>query len=457
MNTKALLRLIAVLLAFSLLAAACGDDSDGDGGDDDGTTTDDGTTDDDTTDDMTDDDTTDDMTDDDTTTDDPGGEPAAAPGFDGSTIGVGIISDLSGPAGVIGGPLTAGGQVYYDFINSQGGVAGQYPIETVEADHTYNPTTAVQLYNDMKDDVVIVGQLLGTPITNAVLESLKADNVVAAPASLDAFWVREQNLLPIGAPYQIQAINGLDWWINEGGGSADQVYCTFVQDDPYGEAGQAGAEFAAERLGITIADTATYVSGDTDYSAQIQQQSASGCEVVFLTSLPSTTGAALGAAAAAEFTPQWIAQSPAWINALAESALAPYLEAYFVVVGEGATWGDESVPGMAGMVANLEEFAPDQAPDYYFAFGYLQAVAVVKVLEKAVANGDLSRDGIIAALDGLGETSFDGLSGDYFYGAPDERVPPTENTIFKVNTEVPNGVEAIVSGYESEFAKDFEF
>lgn len=440
------IRLLAVLLSLSLIAAACGDD-DGDG--DAPVDTGDG----DTGDGDTDDGDTDDGDSDD-------GDAAAlepAPGFDGSTIGVGVISDLSGPAAVIGGPLTAGGQVYYDYVNSQGGVAGQYIIETVEADHTYNPTTAVQLYNDMKDDVVMIGQLLGTPITNAVLESLKADNLVAAPASLDAFWVREQNLLPIGAPYQVQAINGLDWWINEGGGSTDQVYCTFVQDDPYGEAGQAGVEFAAERLGITIADTATYVSGDTDYSAQIQQLSASGCEVVFLTALPSTTGAALGAAAGAEFTPQWIAQSPAWINALAESALAPYLEAYFVVVGEGATWGDESVPGMAGMVANLEEFAPDQAPDYYFAFGYLQAVAVVKVLEEAVANGDLSRDGIIAALNGMGETSFEGLSGDYFYGTPDERVPPTENTIFRVNTEVPNGVEAVTTGYESEFASEFEF
>ncbi|MDW3218291.1 MAG: ABC transporter substrate-binding protein [Acidimicrobiales bacterium] len=438
-QSRTLLRLLAVLLSFSLVAVACGDDDGDDGASGDGTS-DDGTSD-------------DDMADD-------GGAataPEPAPGFDGSTIRVGVISDLSGPAALIGAPLTAGGQVYYDYINSQGGVAGQYMIETAEADHAYNPTTAVQVYNDMKDDVAIVGQLLGTPITNAVLESLKADNVVASPASLDAFWVPEQNLLPLGAPYQIQVINGLDWWINEGGGSTDQVYCTFVQDDPYGEAGQAGAEFAAERLGITIADTATYVSGAPDYSAQIQQLAASGCEVVFLTALPSTTGEALGAAASAEFTPQWIAQSPAWINALAESPLAPYLEAYLVIVGEGATWGDDSIPGMAEMVANLEAFAPEQAPDYYFVFGYLQAIAVVKVLEQAVANGDLSREGIIEALNGLGETSFDGLSGDYFYGPPADRVPPTENTIFKVNPAVPNGVEAIVTGYESDFASEFEF
>ena len=477
MNKKRWFRLLALLLALALFAAACGDDDSDDaaGGDDstdaddmpegdDGDDADDMPEGDDgdDADDMPegdDGDDADDMPegDDGDDADDMPAELATGPGFDGTTIKVGVISDLSGPVAIIGGPLTAGGQVYYDYINSQGGVAGQYPIETVEADSQYNPATAVQVYNNIKDDVVLVGQLLGTPITNAVLESLKEDGVVAAPASLDAFWVREQNLLPIGAPYQIQAINGLDWWVNEGGGSVEQVYCTFVQDDPYGEAGQEGVDFAAANLGLAIADTARYVSGDTDFSAQIQQLRGAGCEVVFLVATPSVTGGALGAAAASGFAPQWIGQSPVWINVLAGSGLAPYLEANLIIVAEGATWGDDSVPGMASLIERLAEFAPEQPPDYYFTFGYLQASAVVELLEAAVANGDLSRNGIIEALNNLGTVSFDGLTGDYFYGLPEDRVPGTENTIFKVNPAVPNGVEAVATGYKASFADDFVF
>jgi ABC-type branched-subunit amino acid transport system substrate-binding protein len=442
--SKRWLRIMAAVVALTLVAAACGSD--------DTETTPADTTPADTT--PTEEAPTDSTPAEEAPTD---GMLAEAPGFDGTTIRLGIISDLSGPVAVIGEPLTAGGQVYYDYINSQGGIAGMYPIETVEASSEYNPTVGVQVYNEMKDDIVMVGQLLGTPITNAVLESLKADNIVAAPASLDALWVREQNLLPIGAPYQIQAINGLDWWVNEGGGSVDQVYCTFIQDDPYGEAGQAGVDFAAENLGLTITETARYVSGETDFSAQIQQLQGAGCEVVFLVATPSVTGGALGAAAGAEFAPQWIGQSPSWINALAGSALAPYLQANFVVVAEGATWGDDSIPGMADMIARLAEFAPDQAPDYYFSFGYVQAQAVVAVLEAAVANGDLSRDGIITAMNGLGSLSFGQLSGDYFYGTPDQRQPATSSTIFAVDPEVPNGVVAVAMDYEAPFAADFVF
>ncbi len=480
---------LAVVLALSLVAAACGDDDGGvaeepdtavaEESQPDQTSTDDAGADDDHADhdhedddhadddhadheedDHADDDHADDHEDDDHADDHADDEapvePSPAPGFDGTTINVGIISDFSGPVALAGIPLAAGFQVYVDYVNSQGGVAGRYPIETIQADSTYNPTTGVQVYNEIKDDVAVIGHIAGTAVVNAILESLKADDLIASPASVDAFWVREPNLLPWGSPYQIEAINGLDWWINEGGGSADQVFCTFIQDDPYGAAGQAGAEFAAEKLGFEIAETARYVVGDADYSSQVQQLQSAGCEVVFLVAVPNVTGAALGISAQSGFAPQWIGTLATWINALlAAEPLVPYLESQLVIIGEGATWGDDGVPGMAEMIAHLEEFNPEQAPDYYFIFGYIQALATVALLEQAVANGDLSREGMKAALEDLGTVSFGGLTGDFTYGPAADRQPPTESTIFRVNTAVPNGIEAIVVNYESEFAGDF--
>ena len=383
---------------------------------------------------------------------------AVVPGFDGETIRVGRLTDLSGPVVYIGQPLAAGGQVYYDYINSLGGIADKYPIETLERNHKYSPATAVDMYNDIKDDVVTIGQLFGPPITHAVLESLKEDGLVAAPASVDSFWVREQNLLPVGAPYQIQAINGLDWWSNEGGGSVDQVYCSFIEDSPYGEAGQQGIDFAAENLGFSVTEVARYVPGDEEFSAQIQQLQAAGCEVIVLVTGLSVTIDGLSAAAERDFAPQWIGVSPTWINFLAHSRdLAPYFQENLIIVGEGSTWGDDTVPGMANMIERFEQFAPDESPDYYHTFGYLQAHAVVQLLETAVANDDLSRQGIIDALNNLGTVSFDGLAGDYFYGTPEERIPSTQNTIFAVNPEVPNGLEALAHGYEASFASNFVF
>ncbi|HEX9992305.1 MAG TPA: ABC transporter substrate-binding protein [Acidimicrobiales bacterium] len=447
-TNRPLFRILALLFAFVLIGAACGrDDEDSadapaatDDGDDGG------------------DDTSDTTAAEGTDEDDSGGELATAPGFDGSTIKVGIVTPQTGGVEVIGNPLTTGNQVYFDYVNDElGGIAGQYQIETVVVDSQYDATVGLQQYNAIKDDVVMFAQILGTPVVNTVLEQLRQDNIVAAPASLDSFWVREQNLLPIGGPYQVQAINAMDWWINEGGGSTDATVCTMIQDDPYGEAGQEGVEFAAEQLGFEVAATARFGATDTDFTAQVGQLSEANCEVVFLVSTPTGTGGILGVAAAQNFTPQWIGQSPTWIGLLAASPLAEYLQANFKVVAEGTEWGDESVPGMADMIARQEQYAPDQGPDYYFAFGYNQAQAVVQVLEAAVENGDLSREGIIEAMNSLDTLTFDGLSGDYEWGAPEDRNPPRASTIFEVDPEKPFGLGVVARDYESEAADAFEF
>lgn len=435
MNTKRWLRLLAVLLSFALVTAACGDDDD---------STDEGST----------DDGGDDSGDD---SGDAGGELAEAPGFDGETIKIGVISDLSGPAAVIGEPLTNGNRVFFEALNAEGGIAGEYPVELVEVDSTYNPATGVQVYNQIKDDVAFIGQILGTPITNAILESLKQDGLMASPASLDSLWVREENLLPVGAPYQIQMINGFDWYFNEGGGDLEtDVVCALVQDDPYGEAGIEGLEFAGENLGFEVDTVARYVSGDTDYAAQMSELEGAGCTVNALVALPSSTGAALGAAATDGYAPQWIGTSPVWINVLAQSELAPYLEQTLTVISDAPDWGDESVPGMATMIEDQEEFAPDQVPDGYFIFGYYEGRSIAALLEKAVELGDLSREGILEASKQLGTVSYDGLTGDYEYGPAEDRVPPRNSNIAKVVPDAPNGLENETMDYEADYVGDFD-
>jgi ABC-type branched-subunit amino acid transport system substrate-binding protein len=390
-----------------------------------------------------------------------GEAPANVPGFDGTTIRLGVITPTSGTVAAIGNPLTAGNKAYFDYLNAEkGGIAGKYKVELDIRDSGYDPTKAGQEYDSVKEGTVMIAQLLGTPIVNSVKEKLIDDGVMASPASLDSFWVREPNLLPLGAPYQIQAINALDWYVSDGGGKGKKV-CSLIQDDPYGAAGQAGLEFAADELDIELGVTAKFPAppATADFTASIGQLKGAGCEMVFLVATPSSTGAALGKAAEQAFTPQWIGQSPTWIGALGKSPLAPYLKAHFLVVSEGPAYGDTSVPGMAELVRIKDEYAPSQEPDVYFNFGYNQAKAVAALLEQAVEDGDLSREGILKASTELGTVSFDGLLGDYEYGEAEDRVPPTVNTIFSVDPDKPTGLVPVDGGVDiqADFAKDFKF
>lgn len=386
-------------------------------------------------------------------------EPTAVPGFDPATktIHVGVITPLTGPVAAIGKPLTAGSETWYKYVNAElGGIGGKYKVVFDEEDSQYNPTLAVQAYNKLKGSVVLFGQLLGTPSTKAVLPQLDTDNIVAAPASLDADWVRQKHLIPVGAPYQIQMINAADYYLKEGGG-AGKTICSAVQDDAYGQAGQAGIDFAAQELSFTVKTTAKHKSQATDFTAQIQQLKGAGCQAVFLVSTPGDTGKMLGTAAQLGFAPQWIGQSPSYIGALAASPLKDYLAAHFLLISEGTEWGDPAVKGMTDMLARLTKYAPTQAPDYYFSFGYYQARAVTQILEKAVALGDLSHAGILAAMDQVGTLTFDGLAGDYKYGAAADRDPPRASTLFKINPAKPIGLEKVKYNFTSDAAKKFTF
>jgi ABC-type branched-subunit amino acid transport system substrate-binding protein len=427
MKRKKLLRICAVLSIFALVGAACGDDDDEGSGSASG--------------------------------DGEKKELVAAPGFDPvkKEINLGAITPLTGAVAAIGKPLTAGNEVWFKYINEEkGGIAGQYKVVLQIEDSQYIPQNGVQAYNKIKGNVAMFAQLLGTPVTKAVLPQLNTDTIVAAPASLDADWVREKHLLPIGGPYQIQMINAADWLLKEGGGQG-KTMCSLIQDDAYGQAGQAGVDFAAKELGFTVKVKATFKALAPDFTAQIQQLQGAGCQVVFLVSTPTDTGKILGTAAPKGYAPMWIGQSPSYIGALAQSPLKDYMAKNFYIASEGTEWGDTAVPGMKDMLDRLQKYAPSQVPDYYFAFGYNQARAVTQVLEKAIELGDMSRAGILKAMEEVGTLTFDGLSGDYEYGTAAERKPPRTSTIFKINPAKPIGIEKVKYNFESDAAKKFTF
>ena len=112
---------------------------------------------------------------------------------------------------------------------------------------------------------------------------------------------------------------------------------------------------------------------------------------------------------------------------------------------------------MSELLRIKDTYAPSQEPDVYFNFGYIQAKAVHALLEKAVELGDLSHEGIIEAMDSLDELEFDGLLGEYGWGAPDDRNPPRANSIFEVDPNKPIGLGLLVAEHQAPFAEDFEF
>jgi ABC-type branched-subunit amino acid transport system substrate-binding protein len=382
--------------------------------------------------------------------------PPNVPGFNGSTIKLGVITPTSGIASVVGKPLTEGNRVYWDAKNAKGGVAGKYKVDLSIEDSQYQVETALQAYDKIKADVVAFQQILGTQIVKSVLTRLKADQSYGGPASLEGVWVKQTPLMPIGTPYQALAANGLDYY-EKNGGQGKKV-CAMAQDDAYGASGLDGLTQAAKTLKVKVAKTVRFAT-TSDVSAQVGELADAKCDAVVLVSLPNDTGSIVTKMVGRNFSPQILGIAPSWLGGLENDPNnGAFLTEHYIWLGFGPQWGDTSVPGMAQLIQDQQQFAADQKPDTYFVFGYAQAWAMDQILEQAVKNGDLSKAGIKKASNQIGTLKFNGLIGDFKYGkSANDRNPPRDTTIAKAAVGQPAGLQIIASGYTSNAAKQVKF
>jgi ABC-type branched-subunit amino acid transport system substrate-binding protein len=388
------------------------------------------------------------------------------------TIKLGELTPLTGPVAIIGKPLTRGHEVFFKYVNDVLGGIGKnldkdkrYKVELVTKDTQYTQEGQVQQYNAIKDQVLMIAQSLGTPTTKAILPQINEDKILTGAATLASAWLKEKYVIPAGAPYPVQFINAAQYLKDQGGTPKIGI---IYQEDDYGEEGLKGLEYAASKLNFTILAKATYKAADAAGDASlflpaVKKMKDAGVDTVFLTSTPSATGKALGVAAAAlKYAPRWIGQSPSWIGALAANpALAPYLQqTMWVVTDASCGWGEigAGCEGMKEMLDNIAKYAPDQKPDYFFIFGYTQARIVYQILEKAVADGDLTRDGVVKAFESLRNVDMGGLLNPISYGSKcEDKVPVTASTIWSVDPTAPVGLKKLAAKIDSPLIKDFPF
>jgi hypothetical protein len=393
-----------------------------------------------------------------------GKAPKTGPGFDGSTIKLGVITPQSGAIGkvvadAIGTPMTSGNQVYWDAVNAKGGIAGKYKISLDTADSQYDATVGLQAYDKIKNDVAAFQQVLGTQVLQAMQPKLQADQITAGPATLDAEWTLDPNLFPIATSYQLLSINGIDYYLNHGGSKSSNV-CVLAQDDAYGEAGIQGANYVAQKEAITLKTVQRYPTL-TDKTAQIQALKDNKCDAVLFVATLADTKAAIQTAVQLNFTARWIALSPAWLPSYvsageSDTSFKSYIETNMWVASAGVAWEDPA-KGQQQMLADIAKYAPTQKPDPYFAYGYAAAKAMDQILQVAIKNGDLSRAGILNALNGVGTLTFDGSLPDFFYGkSVADRKQPTAATIFSIDATVPEGLKTVDGNYTSPAAKTFK-
>jgi ABC-type branched-subunit amino acid transport system substrate-binding protein len=387
------------------------------------------------------------------------------PGVDAKTktINAGVLSPLSGPVQVIGAPLTAGQQTYFSYLNHHGGIDG-WKVNLIERDTKYDPQTEVQDFNQISGQVAFLAQSLGSPTTSAIRSMVDSMHMVTGAAAQDSQFTTDPVMAVIGTPYAVDDANALDYVVKQKGLRNAKIGIIY-QDDAYGQDGLRGYDQALKTYHFHSVAEATYAATDTDFTAQVQKMRAAGAQYVLLVAVPTAAGTIVGTAASEGYTPHWIFQGPAWSEYLMSSTgvpsgkptpIAKALTATTWVLGYEAQWGDMSAPGMAQFLALTKQYAPKQIPDYYYMYGYCEAEVEAAILRKAIADKDLTRQGILNAKLHLGTVNLGGLMPPVTYTTtPGPAARETE--ISAVDPSVPGYLKVIRPFFESTAAREMVF
>lgn len=335
-----------------------------------------------------------------------GADAAAAPGVDvaGKTITIGMLNDESGPVAAIGRPWAAGMRILARQINAGG--SGYLPegwqVKLIERDHGYNPQRSVQLFNEIREQVLFIGTSFGTPNTLPLRPLLERYQMVAFPISLSSKMEEFEFTPPIGPSYKLEVLRALDWIVEKAGGAKNVRLGLVYQQDDYGADGLEATEAGAAKLGLQVVTKQSYAAGQPDYTAVVAGLKDAGATHVVLTTVPSATAPILGVAAQLDYKPVWVGNSPSWIDRFFDAQVVPsdIFKSYHWV--SSFTYWGEKVPLMKPFLDAYEKFGRQTAPpDYYILAAYATGLIEMQALSRMIQSGDLTRAGFLKALRGM--------------------------------------------------------
>ncbi|GAB3979728.1 ABC transporter substrate-binding protein [Plantactinospora veratri] len=353
-------------------------------------------------------------------------------------IYLGIISDLTeGPFRALAVPITDAQKAFWKRVNTAGGI-GDYEVDVTRwiRDNKYNPQTHNQAYQEMKPNVLALAQTLGSPTTAAILADMKASSVVAAPAAWTSAYAFEDVIVESGANYCLESMNALDYAREAHG--VKSVLAVHLAGD-YGDDAAAGAKLGAQSLGLTFNAVKTDSGADKQAGA-IQAILSGRPDLVILTMGPADAAAIVGQAAARGFTGRFIGTSPTWNPALLQSAAAPALLARYEQTAPWDSWGTDT-PGHQALRQALGQITPNDG----YTSGWVWSYPMKAALARAVADGDLTRAGLLAAVKSLKSVDYEGMlpagAGNYAAGPNDGAVRVT--AVYRPDRAAPTGVSQV--------------
>ncbi|QFG22213.1 ABC transporter substrate-binding protein [Actinomadura sp. WMMB 499] len=319
---------------------------------------------------------------------------ATAPGVTDSTIKLGVLADLSGPFATSGKTSNAAGQFAVEEINEAGGVCGR-KLELVIRDHTYDVQKAVTAYDEVEPQVLSFLNVFGSAVTTALRDKVAADDVLAGLTAFAPTLLGDPHLIVVGATYDVQAINSIDFLKREGMLKKGDTLGHIYMQGEMGENSLKGSEYAAEQLGLKLVSQQIKPT-DTDLTSQVNAMKAAGVKAILLDSTAQQTAAVAGSAQTAGLDVPIMGNVASFATSLLSTAAAPALtEHYYRVSGVGLIGQDS--PEVRKLADKYKaEYGPEQPES---GGAVVLSYVTTHLFAEVIGNtcDDLTREGVLAA------------------------------------------------------------
>jgi ABC-type branched-subunit amino acid transport system substrate-binding protein len=375
------------------------------------------------------------------------------PGVTADAIKLGVLTDRTGPFAGAGKAIELGRSLYWDAQNAQGGVCNR-KVEFTVKDHAYKTDQAVTTYAQIKDNVLALDELLGSPEIAALSDTLKEDQMPTLAVSWSSSLLRNPYIILSGTTYDLEMINGINWLMQHKGlAKGDKVGHIYLEGD-FGGNALSGSKAAAAEYGLTIVENKVKVT-DTDLTAQVTALHNQGVKFVLLASSSAQTASAVSIAEANGFDMTFLGSNPTFSPALLAGPAKTAMEKRYFAVVSTAPFGSTS----AGPTKLRNDFMakfPDQAKSAgtFVVYGYGQGIIMRTILEAACKSGALTHAGVQKAFQSLTTVPTDGLLATLDYSKPGQ-IPARQVYVAKPDATVPGGLAQVQDLFAAPYAETY--
>ncbi len=331
----------------------------------------------------------------------------AEQGITGDAISFAQVAAFEGPAAALGGGMRDGILAAFDEANRAGGINGRkLKLETF--DDGYEPDRSVEQVKAViagNDFIGLIGPV-GTPTTQATQPVATAAHMPMIGAFTGAGFLRDAslgNVFNVRASYAAETEAWIKYLVDDKG---MKKIALLFQDDGFGRVGRDGVLAALKQRGMELVAEGSYTRNTVAVKSALLEIRKAAPDAVVMVGAYKPVAEFIHLSRKLKFDPTFVNISFVGSDALAAELGA---DGAGVIISQVVPFPlDASIPVVAQYQEALKAVDPAAKPGFVTLEGYLAGRLAIAGLQ--AAGTDLTRDGFLAALNGLGTVDLGGVT-----------------------------------------------